>query len=173
MRGKIVYFLMCWWMKYHWNRYNSAKSTCGFTLIELMAVVGIIAVLLTITGRAIFIVKQNCDLNIAANQIEATLKDCQASALYSGNWYKVYFWPSINRYRVYRGADEVVKDVQLENINLHYTNFSDNRVEFYHTGVPSMGGTVTLKNKNGKTLYVIMTPVTARTRISTEPPDNW
>lgn len=160
-------------MKYYYNRCNSTKSNHGFTLIELMSVVGIITVLLTVTGRALFIVKQNYDLNIVAHQIEATLKDCQAQAFYGGTWYKVYFWPSINRYRVYRGADEVVKDVQLDNIKLDDTNFTDHRLEFYPTGVPSMGGTVTLKNKNGKYLYVIMTPVTARTRVSATPPENW
>jgi len=36
-----------------------------------------------------------------------------------------------------------------------------------------MGGTVTLKNKRGKILYIIMTPVTARVRVSPDPPENW
>ena len=160
-------------MKYYYNRFNNTKSNHGFTLIELMVVVGIVSALVVASWNGLLIAKQNYELHLTAHELEATLKNCQAEAFYSGTWYKMVFWPSINRYRAYRGTEEIIKDVQMDNIKLHHTNFKDHRVEFYPTGVPSMGGTVTLKTKYGKTLYVIMTPVTARTRVSATPPENW
>ena len=152
--------------------YNSIKRSNGFTLIELMVVIGIISILLVVSFKGLLNMKQNMDLNRVAHQLEATLKNCQSKAMYTGSYYKMDFYTSLNRYRVYCETD-LVQDIQLENINLHYTNFTNHKVYFYKTGVPSMGGTVTLKTKNGKTLYVIMTPVTARTRISRTPPENW
>jgi prepilin-type N-terminal cleavage/methylation domain-containing protein len=157
-------------MKYCYNSINSSKN--GFTLIELAVVVGIIATLIIVSFTGLLNMKQNMDLNRVARQLEATLKNCQSKAMYTGSYYKMDFYTWLNRYRVYKES-ELVQDIQLENINLHYTNFTNHKVYFYKTGVPSMGGTVTLKTKNGKTLYVIMTPVTARTRISTTPPENW
>lgn len=159
-------------MKYYYNDYNNSRRNSGYTLIELIIVVGIISILLVASLRGLLIAKQNLDLNRAAHQLEAILKDCQSRAMYTGSYYKIEFYPSLNRYRVYRKESELVQDVQLENINLHYTNFTDYKVRFYSNGTPSMGGTVTLKTKNGRTLYVIMTPVTARTRVSTKPPEN-
>jgi prepilin-type N-terminal cleavage/methylation domain-containing protein len=156
-------------MKYY---YNSIKRSNGFTLIELLVVIGIISILLVVSFKGLLNMKQNMDLNRVAHQLEATLKNCQSKAMYTGSYYKMDFYTSLNRYRVYCETD-LVQDIQLENINLHYTNFTNHKVYFYKTGVPSMGGTVTLKTKNGKTLYVIMTPVTARTRISRTPPANW
>ena len=112
------------------------------------------------------------DLNRAAHQLESILKNCQSKAMYTGSDYKIDFQLPINRY-IIECDYEVEKTVWLGNIKLHYTNFDHNQVGFNKRGVPSMGGTVTLKTKNGKTLYVIMTPVTARTRISDTPPANW
>ena len=154
------------------KNYHRINRNSGFTLIELLAVIGIISILVIVSTKGLLIIKENMDLNMVARQLEATLKNSQSLAMYTGSYYKMDFYPSLNRYRVYCETD-LVQDIQLENINLHYTNFTNHKVYFYKTGVPSMGGTVTLKTKNGKTLYVIMTPVTARTRISNTPPANW
>ncbi|HOF02669.1 MAG TPA: type II secretion system protein [Atribacterota bacterium] len=154
------------------NKNYIIRSNNGYTLLELIVVISIISALLLMSFKGLLIIKQNYDLNVAAHQLEATLKDCQGRAMYTGGYYKIDFYPSLNRYRVYHES-VLIEDVQLEDINLHYTNFTDNKVYFYKTGTPSMGGTVTLKTKSGRTLYVIMTPVTARTRVSTKPPDNW
>ncbi len=152
--------------------YNSIKRSNGFTLIELLVVIGIISILLVLSFKGLLNMKQNMDLNRVAHQLEATLKNCQSKAMYTGSYYKIEFHQNLNRYRIFKDF-EIDRTIQLENIIIHDVNFTDNRVGFNKKGTPTMGGTVTLKTKNGKKLYVIMTPVTARTRISDKPPENW
>jgi len=144
----------------------------GYTLIELIVVVVIISLLLGLSLNGLYNLIQWNKLNRAAAILSSELKNTQSRAFYEGVYYKIQFWPSLDRYRIYKQT-VLCKDEQLEDIDLFNANFTNNKVYFYPSGVPSMGGTVTLKNKRGKILYVIMTPVTARVRISTEPPENW
>ena len=151
---------------------HSNNRNKGYTLIELMVVVVIISLLLGLCINGLDYLIQWSKLNTAAAILSSELKNTQSRAFYEGVYYKIDFWAPLDRYRIYKQT-EVYKDIQLEDIDLFNTNFTNNKVYFYPNGVPSMGGTVTLKNKKGKILYVIMTPVTARVRISTEPPENW
>jgi len=152
---------------------HSTNRNKGYTLIELMVVVVIISLLLGLSINELYNLIQWSKLNRAAAILSSELKNTQSRAFYEGVYYKIDFWAPLDRYRIYRKT-ELYKDIQLEeDIDLFNTNFTNSKVYFYPNGVPSMGGTVTLKNKRGKILYVIMTPVTARVRISTEPPENW
>jgi len=152
------------------NHYNNRHK--GFSLIELMLVVSILSLIIGMTVNGIIGLIQWNQLNQAAEAISCELKNAQSRAFYEGKYYKIQFWPTLNRYRVYQQA-ELVEDRMLEPIELYDTNFTDDHVYFYPNGVPGQGGTITLKNHRGKTRYVIMTPVTARVRISSEPPENW
>jgi len=151
---------------------HSTNRNKGYTLIELMVVVGIISLLLGLGINVLDYLIQWNKLNTAAGLLSSELKNTQSRAFYEGVYYKIYFWESLDRYRIYKQT-ELVEDVVLEDIDLFNSNFTDDNVYFYPNGVPSMGGTVTLKNKRGKVLYVIMTPVTARVRVSPNPPENW
>ena len=151
---------------------RSNNPTKGYTLIELMVVVGIISLLLGLSLDGLYNLIQWSKLNRAAAVLSAELKNTQSRAFYEGVWYKIEFQPTYERYKIFKET-ELERKVQLENIDLFHTNFTDNRVRFLPNGSPSMGGTVTLKNRRGKILYVIMTPVTARVRISQNPPENW
>ena len=151
---------------------RSTNRTKGYTLIELMVVVGIIALLLGLSLNGLYNLIQWSKLNRAAAILSAELKNTQSRAFYEGVWYKIEFQPTYERYKIFKET-ELERKVQLENIDLFHTNFTDNRVRFLPNGSPSMGGTVTLKNKRGEILYIIMTPVTARVRISPDPPENW
>jgi len=157
---------------------HSTNRNNGYTLIELMVVVGIISLLLGLGINGLDYLIQWSRLNTAAALLSSQLKDTQSRAFYEGVYYKIEFyatfdWPtSSNKYKIFKGT-ELYKEIKLEGVELFKTNFTDDRVRFYPNGVPSMGGTVTLKNKRGKILYVIMTPVTARVRVSPNPPENW
>ncbi len=152
-------------------KHNNSNSK-GYTLIELMVVVVIISILFGLGINGIDSLIQWNKLNTAANMLSSELKIAQSRAFYEGVYYKLQFWPTLDIYKIYKRT-ELYKDTQLEDIDLFNTNFTNNNLYFYPNGVPGQGGTVTLKNKKGKVLYVIMTPVTARVRISTKPPENW
>jgi len=151
--------------------YSTSRNK-GYTIIELTIVVVIISLLLSLSLNGLYNLIQWSKLNRAAAILSSELKLAQSKAFYGGVYYKLQFWPTLDRYRIYRQT-VLYKEIQLEDIDLFNTNFTDNNVYFYPNGVPSMGGTVTLKNKRGKVLYVIMTPVTARVRVSPDPPENW
>jgi prepilin-type N-terminal cleavage/methylation domain-containing protein len=151
---------------------RSNNRNKGYTLIEVVVVVVIVSLLLGLSLNGLYNLIQWSKLNRAAAILSSELKNTQSRAFYEGVYYKLQFWPTLDRYRIYKQT-ELVEDIILNDIDLFNSNFTDDNLYFYPSGVPSMGGTVTLKNKRGKILYVIMTPVTARVRISTEPPDNW
>ena len=156
---------------------HSTNGNKGFTLMELMVVVGIISLLLALSLNGIYNLIQWNKLNTAAALLSSELKNTQSRAFYEGVYYKIEFYatfdcPTLNRYRIYKQT-ELCEEIRLKDVELFKTNFTNNKVFFYPNGVPSMGGTVTLKNKKGKVLYVIMTPVTARVRVSLNPPENW
>jgi prepilin-type N-terminal cleavage/methylation domain-containing protein len=155
----------------------SNNRTKGYTLIELMVVVGIISLLLAFGINGLDYLIQWSRLNTAAALLSSELKNTQSRAFYEGVWYEIKFYatfdcPTLNKYRIYKQA-ELCEEIQLRDVELFKTNFTNNNVFFYPNGIPSMGGTVTLKNRRGKILYVIMTPVTARVRVSPNPPENW
>jgi len=151
---------------------HSNNRNKGYTIIELMIIVVIIVLLLGFPLNGLYNLIQWSKLNRAAAILSSELKNTQSRAFYEGVYYKLQFWPTLDRYRIYRQT-VLYKDVQLEDVDLFNSNFTNNNLYFYPNGVPSMGGTVTLKNKRGKILYVIMTPVTARVRVSPDPPENW
>ena len=151
---------------------HSTNRNKGYTLIELMVVVSIISLLLGLGINGLNYLIQWNKLNTTAAFLCSELKNTQSRAFYEGVYYKIEFWPTLDRYRIYKQT-ELFDDIILKDIDLFNTNFTDDNLYFYPNGVPSMGGTITLKNKRGKIFYVIMTPVTARVRISTNPPENW
>jgi Tfp pilus assembly protein FimT len=156
---------------------RSINRKKGYTLIELMVIVGIISLLLGLGINGLDYLIQWNKLNTTAALLSSELKNTQSRAFYEGVYYKIEFYttfdsPTLNRYRIYKQT-EICEEIRLKDVELFKTNFTDNKVYFYPNGVPSMGGTITLKNKRGKILYVIMTPVTARVRVSRDPPENW
>src|SRR5665648_1279845 len=68
---------------------HSTNRTKGYTLIELMVVVGIISLLLGLSLNGLYNLIQWSKLNRAAAILSSELKDTQSRAFYEGVWYKI------------------------------------------------------------------------------------
>ncbi len=65
----------------------------GYTLIEATIIAAVISILFIISVKGLYIAKANTDLYRTACQLEAILKNCQSLAMYTGNYYKIDFYP--------------------------------------------------------------------------------
>ncbi len=95
----------------------STNRTKGYTLIELMVVVGIISLLLALSLNGLNYLIQWNKLNAAAALLSSELKNTQSRAFYEGVYYKLQFWPTLDRYRVYKQT-ELIDDIILKDVDL-------------------------------------------------------
>ena len=102
---------------------HSNNRNKGYTLIELMTVVGIIALLLVFFLNGLNNLIQWNKLNTTAALLSSELKNTQSRAFYEGVYYKLKFWPTLDRYRIYEQT-ELIDDIILKDIDLFNTNFT-------------------------------------------------
>lgn len=147
------------------------SKSYGFTLIELIVVIGIIGILATFAIPKFESTVDNFKLSIACEQIAKHILLARERAVSESKTIRIVFdLDSKDSYQVLNSIHGI-KYTLPSGITFCYTNFPSNTVEFYPSGVPSQGGTIAIKGKS-KTLYIIVTPVTARVRISDSPPTN-
>lgn len=159
----------------------------GFTLIEIVIVVSIASVLL---GFAIIssgtINRQK--LSIATSTIAEDIRLTQQKALNRESdlyTYRIKFDCDNDKYSIKKGVN-AYKTVNLPaGVDLVATNFDwdnnpyngyDNDLRFNQKGEPiritgiNCGGYLSLKDKSGNFLYVIVASLTGRVRIDIKPP---
>ncbi len=108
-------------------------------------------------------------LKLSLTLLVTKIREAKMEAIQSGKSIRLLFDTSENRllYRGKRGTTEII--ALPTGTTLYATNFPSNTLFFYPTGVPSCGGTITLRSKNARK-YIIVTPVTGRVRIGDKPP---
>jgi len=79
---------------------HSTNHNKGYNLIELMVVVCIISLLLGLGINGLDYLIQWNKLNTVAALLGSELKNIQSRAFYEGVYYKLQFWPSLDRYRL-------------------------------------------------------------------------
>ena len=84
---------------------HSNNRNKGYTLIELIVVVGIIALLLGLSLNGLDYLIQWSKLNRAAAILSSELKSAQSRAFYEGVYYKLQFWSPLDRYRIYKQTE--------------------------------------------------------------------
>jgi len=155
-----------------WTREEHA-----FTLAELLCTLALIGILAAVAVPAVQGWGQKHNLEIAARTMATEMRKAQQRAITLGCGQIIEFYHT-RRYRVTDGKTEETYIVELpEGVTRKSVNFpsSDNIrfLRFNYNSSPSSGGTVTLGSSSGDTLYVIVTPVTGRVRISESPPEHW
>lgn len=160
-------------------------SVTGFSLIELLIVVGIIAIIGAVGTPALLSQLPDYRLNGAARTVSSTLQFAKMNAASAGKEYRVEFLldTSPQRYQIqkgnaFRGSDswviipsayEIPPQVWIDHATdyrgTHYTGTSV--IAFNPTGTSSSGG-VYLANSSGKHRSVKVSSSTGRIRITPE-----
>jgi prepilin-type N-terminal cleavage/methylation domain-containing protein len=151
----------------------------GFTLVELILVMGILSLTLLLTIPAWERVADSCRLKADAAKLAAVMRSARQDAVTSGFAQTVVFCPD-GRYKVYNLANSscttyrLGKGVAPAGIPTFTSKFSDYPAcTFSPLGNPLGGGTVALKSGSGQYIYVITNPIQGRIRISSQPPESW
>lgn len=153
---------------------NKVLCRNGLTLIELIVVMAILAIIFTITMPALNNYLANCRLEAACLELQQNIRSTAQDALVEESiYYRINLYRNTEKYRVINMLNrDGFKEVTLpKDIDLVGTNFYQDVILFSARGMPTTGGTVTLKsNSTGRNMYVIVAPVTGRTRVSSDPP---
>ncbi|MBT9172797.1 MAG: hypothetical protein DDT21_01183 [Syntrophomonadaceae bacterium] len=151
---------------------NRGRYGKGYTMVELLVVLAIAAlVLLTVFPARRQL--SHWQLQGAALELAARVRETRHAAIASGQRTELVFFLFDGLYRVRCPERDVL--VRLPpGLSFAAINFPTDGVRhtlsFRFTGAPNQGGHVALRNSAGRLLYVIVTPVTARVRISDQPP---
>lgn len=147
----------------------------GFSLIEWTIVIAVYALFLVLAVPAIHNYLANYRLEAACLQLQQDIRSTAQDALVKESaYYNICLNPSLEKYRVTDMSKtgtsrEVVLPGGVDLVGTTYDNY--NTIYFSATGLPTSGGHISLKSEpTGKFMYVIITPVTGRTRVADEPP---
>ena len=157
-------------MNAFWSKIENPQ---GFTLLELMVVVAIIATLSSLMLSSFTSDLERINLNNAAQVMQSELRLMQAKAVAEGQYYEMRFDFTLNRYRIFRGSNLIKVIVFEPGISYFYTrtsggiNFS--YLRYYATSAPSSGATVAIQDSRQNKKYIIITPAIGRIRISNQP----
>ncbi|MFO7952362.1 MAG: prepilin-type N-terminal cleavage/methylation domain-containing protein [Bacillota bacterium] len=154
------------------------RSSQGFTLVELLLAIALLALVTAIALPAVNVFGNKRNLEIAARVMATDLRKAQQKAITFGWTQLIEFRPTTKQYRIKDGKTEEIVIVELpEGIDYAvntYDHFNDfPLLRFRPTGAPCQGGTIGLENSSKDILYLIITPATGRIRISEDPPEHW
>jgi prepilin-type N-terminal cleavage/methylation domain-containing protein len=144
----------------------------GFALTELIIVAAVLGILCAVAVPAVRSFGP-WPLRTATQALAARMREARQTAIASGDICYVAFYELSSRYRL--DLPDGQEWVNLpDGVEIGAVNFPlfDGRPTLYfrYTGAPNRGGHVALKDKRGEWLYLIVTPVTGRVRISDTPP---
>ncbi|MEN3185598.1 MAG: GspH/FimT family protein [Atribacterota bacterium] len=141
----------------------------GFIAVEVLLVVFMVVFVEVIPLFSIVQTRNAYLLKLVGWQLVTKIRQAKIESIQSGKNVRLFFDTSGNRllYKGKSGKTEVINFPR--EVTLYATNFPSNTLFFYPTGVPSVGGTVTIRWKVEKR-YIIVTPVTGRVRFSEKPP---
>lgn len=151
------------------------RTETGFTLIELMIVVGLIGILSTVAVYSWQGYRNNNNLRTAARDIATDISNLKLRAVSEGVNYRITFSTASNNYLIERGtsAGAPYTTVQTKSptafgtgsgLSIYSANFAGGpQVLFYTRGTISPG-TVILRNSKGSQA-TITTNITGRTYV--------
>ena len=145
----------------------TGKRNSGFTLIEMMIVVAIMAILFAIAIPFWTAYRQNAELKSAAGNIVADIADLKARASTERLTYTMTFTnatgsPTTDGYRITRQVGGATENVSSKSVKPIEMTGAD-EIRFDARGTTSEGE-IKLKNSNGRTATINVN-ITGRTNV--------
>ncbi|UNC92564.1 GspH/FimT family pseudopilin [Candidatus Contubernalis alkaliaceticus] len=145
----------------------------GFSLIEVLLVLTILGILTAVVIPVLDMVLDYHSLDTTAGKMAANMRLAQSHAITTNQFTRLVFHRFSNLYMVELSLVKEWIDIP-QGISICAINFPKSggreTLTFNSLGTPNQGGHVGLENRRGDKLYVIITPVTGRVRISKNPP---
>jgi len=150
------------------------KRESGFTLIEMMIVIAVLAIMAAIAIPNFMSLLPGMRLNGAARQVMGDLMAARMNAVKQNNEFKVFFGsPSANQYQILDddnndGTADGGEAITTKNIQDNYydvTLGSNINPTFYPRGTANGNGTITLTSTNSGDSKSVTVIITGRVKI--------
>lgn len=129
----------------------------------------IISIICAVAVPGINAVLTGGEVKAAIRELVTDIRFAQQMAMGEGREYYIYFNKHIQLYQISYARHPIniiVKQVYFpEGLTLLGTNFKGDTLSFNVMGAPSAGGTITLKEKQGKQVEITVLPATGRVRV--------
>lgn len=157
------------------HKSKPVRNQKGFTLLELLAVLTIISLCAAVLWPNIPLLHGRLKLETTARALADDLRLIRQAAITGGEFCRIDFYRASQKYELRLPGEK--RTVYLPK-GIDYGGVPTFQGEppsahFNMLGHPGGGGTTSFKTQKGDKLYVIVTPVTGRVRISQEPPEHW
>ena len=150
------------------------RNSSGFTVIELMVIIAIVATLAAIAIPNFIGWLPKRHLQSSASDVQAAINLAKMTAIKENTNVDLEFDPNTEKYKIsYTDLDRdgnpflrTFRDKRLSpGINLQSTDFTDNKLTFTSRGLAMEGGDIILKNKRGEERKINVT-ITGMSRIN-------
>jgi len=152
---------------------SSYKPQSGFTFLELLLVLAVMAIVVTIAYPNLTNIVDSIRLRNDALLLAQELRAARTEAIMSQEARDIRFYQNTNHYEL-SPANRVI--YLSQGIRIQGNTFNNDPYfyvpycRFRATGSPSQGGHVKLVNRQGKVKHVIVSVVMGRVRVSDYPP---
>lgn len=163
------------------KRVHLFKNEKAFTLIEISVVLSMLSIIAMLVYPQFNGLFDDIALEQAANQLASDIQYIkQKSVANDGKGLpKILISSNENCYYIYEKSYKIEKKIDLaekhnNRVEILGYNGTLNEISFNYLGTPTHCGTVAIhNNNNGKTKYVIVSPVIGRIRVDDTPPSSW